>query len=486
METNQNTSKKTFNLSVIISFLKDKFQAYGNGLIKPIDASALATFRVLFGALMVWEVYRYHQYDRIYRYYIEPKFYFPYELFPFLAPVPGQGMYFVFFVMGLSALGIALGFFYRASAITFFFTYTYVFLLDKTQFNNHYYLICLIAFVLIFIDAHRWASLDQLLRPNLRSELVPAWHFLILRAQLFVVYFFGGVAKLNADWLAAEPIRTWLKRRADYAVAGPFFDSEIGAYFFAYGGLGFDLLIGFLLLWKRTRLLGFVGVLFFNLTNKWLFSIGIFPYAMIAATILFVEPDWPRRMLRRAKLSLPEAVPSNLVIYKPWAVGFFTIFVALQILLPFRHWLYDGNVSWTEAGHRFAWHMKLRGKDADIRFFIVDPETENMWEFDPRQNLNSRQLSKMSTRPDMIIYYVHRLKETLEENGIEDPIIQVEAWASLNNRPYQQMIYPDYNLAAAPETIFAPYDWIIPLQVDLFAEGNFISLEELEQSNRAQ
>ncbi|MCB0198024.1 MAG: HTTM domain-containing protein [Anaerolineae bacterium] len=480
METNQNNAPQTVNTVRIIAFIQSKFQAYSNALIKPIDASSLATFRVLFGALMVWEVYRYHQYDRIYRYYIEPKFFFPYEFFPFIAPLSGQGMYLVFFIMGLSALGIALGFFYRVSAITFFFTYTYVFLIDKAQYNNHYYLISLVAFLLIFVDAHRWASLDQLIRPDLRAEIVPRWHLLILRVQFFLVYFFGGVAKLNPDWLVAEPIRSWLQNRADYPVAGPFFASEMGAYFFAYGGLMFDLFIGTLLLWRRTRLLAFIGVLFFNLTNKWLFSIGIFPYAMIAATILFVEADWPRRVLRRAKVAIPKVTPPNYVAYKPWAVGFFSIFIALQILIPFRHWLYGGNVSWTEEGHRFAWHMKLRGKSADIRFFVTDPETEMTWEFDPRQNLTSRQLDKMATRPDMIIYYVHRLKEILEDNDIQDPIIYVESWASLNGRPYQQMVYPDYNLAAAPETILAPYDWVIPLRVGLFDEGDFLTIEDSE------
>ncbi|MCB9079316.1 MAG: HTTM domain-containing protein [Anaerolineaceae bacterium] len=480
MEINQDALKRTGNLTRIVSFITAKFQAYGNALIKPTDAASLAVFRLLFGGLMVWEVYRYHQYNRIYYYYIEPKFFFPYELFPFIAPLPGQGMYLVFFVMGLAALALAVGFFYRLAAVTFFLTYTYVFLIDKAQYNNHYYLISLISFLLIFVDGHRWASLDQLLRPDLRTEIIPFWHLFILRAQVFLVYFFGGVAKLNSDWLAAEPIRTWLHNRAYYPVAGPFFDSEIGAYFFAYGGLMFDLSIGTLLLWKRTRLLAFMGVLFFNLTNKWLFSIGIFPYVMIASTILFVEADWPRRWLRRGWVEIPETPPRNFAASKAWVVGFVTVYVALQILIPLRHWLYGGNVSWNEEGHRFSWHMKLRGKSADIRIYVTDPITKTTWEFDPRQNLTDRQFDKMASRPDMIIYYVHRLKEVLEANDIPNPIIQVEAWASLNGRPYQLLVDPDYDLAQAPETILAPYDWIIPLQTDLYADGKFVPVEDIE------
>jgi hypothetical protein len=247
----------------LVAFIQKKIRAISGILVMPVDASSLATFRVLFGALMLWEVYRYHDYDRIFRYYIAPDFLFPYEFFLFLSPLPGPWMYLVFFVMGLAALGVALGFFYRISAFLFFLTYTYVFLLDKAQYNNHYYLISLLAFLLICVDAHRWASIDQKLRPRLHEEFVPFWHLFILRAQVFLVYFFGGVAKLNSDWLAGEPMRAWLANRADYPLVGQFFTTEAGVYFFTYGGLLFDLGVGWLLVWKRTRFLAFLGVLFF-------------------------------------------------------------------------------------------------------------------------------------------------------------------------------------------------------------------------------
>jgi len=479
MALTETVPPKSFN-PTIISSLSTKVQALSQLLVKPVDASVLGSFRILFGALMVWEVYRYHYYDRIFRYYIAPYMYFPYEFFSFLSPLPGHWMYFVFFIMGLSALGIALGFFYRASAVLFFLTYTYVFLLDKAQYNNHYYLISLVAFLLIFMGAHRWASIDQLLRPKLQEEFTPFWQLFILRAQFFVVYFYGGVAKLNPDWLMGEQLRAWLENRADYPVVGPFFTTEAGVWFFSYGGLLFDLSIGFLLVWRRTRLLAFLGVLFFNLTNKWLFSIGIFPYVMIAATILFVEADWPRRILRRAGFSVPETLPGDLKIYRPLVFSFVAIYLGLQILIPLRHWLYPGNVSWSEQGHRFSWHMKLRSKSAKIGITVTDPKTNQSWQIDPRQDLTSRQLSKMASRPDMIIYYVHRLKERLEHQGFSNPIIRVDSWASLNGRPYQQLIDPNVNLAEEPLTILANADWILPLEMDLPLSDSYMTFESDE------
>lgn len=54
------------------------------------------------------------------------------------------------------AVGITLGLFYRFAAITFTITYWYIFLLDKTSWNNHSYLYGLIGFQLIFADAHHY------------------------------------------------------------------------------------------------------------------------------------------------------------------------------------------------------------------------------------------------------------------------------------------------------------------------------------------
>ncbi len=443
-------------------------------LLRPTDPSSLALFRIVFGALMIWEVYRYFQYDRVFRYYVQPHFYFTYELFPMVTPWPEPWMSIHFIAMALFAAGIMLGLFYRYSAFLFFIFYSYVFLLDKAQHNNHYYLIILIAFLLTCVDAHRWLSVDQWWR-NRRAEspppdLVPFWHLFILRAQIVIVYFYAGVAKINADWLAGEPMRTWLANRSDYPFLGDFFLTETGVYFFTYGGLLFDLFIGFFLLWRVTRPLAFVGVLFFNSMNKWLFSIGIFPYMMVGTLALFIEPDTPRRLLKRL---LPAASPESSrpplqIGYPAFALSFVAIFLTIQIMLPLRHWLYPGHVSWTEEGHRFSWHMKLRGKDAQVIFYVTNPETNEMWEVEIGDRLTSRQYRKMSTRPDMIIQFAHHIRDEFHHSGvIKNPIIQADAWASLNGRPYQQFIDPAVDLAQESRSLFVHSEWIVPLQTEL-------------------
>lgn len=461
---------KLINSEVTI-FIARKVSCLREFLAQPVEAASLGAFRLIFGALMVWEVIRYFRHDFIGRYYIEPTFYFTYELFPFVAPLPGNWMYALFALMGLFALGITCGFFYKLSAALFFLTYTYVFLLDKAPYNNHYYLISLISFLLIFADAHHWASLDKIRRP--KPDTLAFWQIFLLRAQIVIVYFYGGLAKLNSDWLMGEPMRMWLAHRADYPLVGPFFTTEAAVYLFTYGGLLFDLFIGFMLLWPTLRLPAFLGILFFHLTNSWLFSIGIFPFLGIAATLLFVEPGWPGLVVGRLGRFLPglasQSVPS---LSRPsalsvWTFSFVAIYLALQLLIPLRHWLYPGNVSWTEEGHRFAWHMKLRDKQGRLAIEVVDPKTGQTRPVDLNQDLTPRQLREMSTRPDMIWQYAHYLAEKFQRSGIANPIIKANVWVSLNGRAYQPLIAPEANLLELYADPFAPADWIFPLTESL-------------------
>ena len=129
-------------------------------LFTPVDILPLVYFRVVFGMLMAWEVWRYFAYDRIQRYYIEPKFFFSYYGFEWVRPWPGEWMYMHFYALGVLAACILLGICYRLVAALFFLGFTYVFLLDQAQYLNHFYLISLLSLLLVFVPAHRALSLD--------------------------------------------------------------------------------------------------------------------------------------------------------------------------------------------------------------------------------------------------------------------------------------------------------------------------------------
>jgi vitamin K-dependent gamma-carboxylase len=429
-----------------------------DSLFHPVDAASLGAFRILFGALMLYEVA--YGVGGIRRTYLEARILFPFEFFPFVRPWPGPWMYVHFALMGVAALGLMLGLFYRLSAAAFLVGYVYVFLLDKGEYNNHYYFIALLSFLFLVVRGQRWASLDQWRRP--RPEVVPYWNLLLFRAQVFLVFFYGGVAKLNGDWFAGEPMRTWLAEMASTPVIGPWLATAGAAYFFSYGGMLFDLAIGFLLLSRRTLPIAIAGMLAFNLTNHWLFSIGVFPFLMLACLVLFAPPDLPRRFLRLGAASPAGLLESGAGERPAWVVPFVVLYLAVQVLLPLRHWLYRGEVSWTEEGHRFAWHMKVRSKKGQVRFRVTDPATGETWNVDPGDDLNPRQRRKLVS-PDILLQYAHVLRDRYAARGVREPIVQVDTVVSLNRRPPQALIDPAVNLATVEASVFRSADWIVPL-----------------------
>lgn len=440
-----------------------------------VDISSIVFFRIAFGSIMLWEVIRYFSNNWIDRYYIQPTFHFTYYGFDWIKPWPGRGMYLHFFALGILAVWILIGFYYRVAAVLFFLGFTYVFLLDQTQYLNHFYLISLLSFLLIFVPAGREFSVDALLRPGLRSRTAPAWTLWLLCAQIGITYFYGGIAKLNSDWLHGEPMRMWLAERLDFPVIGPYFRDEWMVYLFAIGGLLLDLMIVPLLLWRRTRVIAFAAGLAFHLLNAQLFNIGIFPWFMLCATVVFFPPDLPRRAMRALARALParsgrrtavpgDAAQPDLVMPRRPAlvVVLICVYLGVQLLMPLRHWAYPGNVSWTEEGHNFSWHMKLRDKEAAGEFTITDSGSGETSRVELRRYLTTRQRDKMLANPDMILQFCHYLAELKRREGVENAEVRASVKASLNGREPQWLIDPNVDLSKAPRNLLSA-SWILPL-----------------------
>ena len=115
-------------------------------------------------------------------------------------------MYAHFVLLGIASLGVAFGYRYRVSITAFFLLFTYVELIDKTTYLNHYYWVSLVSLLMVFMPLHRTASLDARRHPlSSQVRTMPVWVIWTLRAQVGVVYLFGGIAKLNPDWLFSRP-----------------------------------------------------------------------------------------------------------------------------------------------------------------------------------------------------------------------------------------------------------------------------------------
>ncbi len=456
-------------------------------LSQPISIAPLATFRILFGTIMLVSVLRFMLRGWVTELYVKPTFFFTYFGFEWVKPLGEFGMYAVFVTMALATVGIALGAFYRISAITFFLTWTYVELLDVTNYLNHYYFVSLAAFLLVLVPANRYLSVDVWRNPSLKVETVPRWMIGALRMQMGIVYVFAGFAKINGDWLLrAQPLKIWLVSKTNLPVIGWLFKYSWTAFAFSWMGCLYDLTVPFLLLWRRSRPYAYAAVIGFHLITWWLFPIGMFPFIMILGTLIFFPGEWhlkwqslvlnfatktPRHQESFAtKTRRHEEKQSELRAFVPsWPhrnkilPAILAIHLLLQILIPFRYLLYPENLFWHEQGFRFSWRVMLMEKAGYATFRVRNPETGKSSEIVNRDYLRPNQERMMSTQPDLILQFAHFLEDEYKNKGIADPEVYAEVHATLNGSGSRPFTNPRIDLTQREEG-FAPKDWILPFE----------------------
>lgn len=399
--------------------------------------------------------------------FVEPQFFFKFYGFHWVEVPDILGVYILYSTIALGAAGIMLGWYYRLSALVFWLSFTYAELLDVTNYLNHYYLVCLLGFLLLLLPAHRAFSLDVRRRPDWQVSHVPAWTIYLLQTQIALVYFFAGFAKLNTDWLFhAMPLTVWLKEHHHWPVLGSLFQLPWVAFAFSWAGALYDLTIPLWLSLPRTRILAYGAVIVFHGLTRALFNIGLFPLIMIFNTLIFFPASFHERLLR--PWGYRPAGHFRPYTYPRWAVRCLgpglAIYLWLQVALPFRYLLYPGNVLWTEQGYRFAWRVMLVEKTGYATFYVRDGASDRHSEVVNSDFLTSYQEKQMAIQPDLILQFAHHLASYYQQHhGFRNPMVTVDSFVALNGRPSQQFINPTVNLATITDQL-GPKTWILPLQ----------------------
>ena len=441
---------------------------------KPVSIAPLITFRILFGGLMMVGAVRFMLSGWVERLYVEPRFFFKFYGFEWVEPLGQTGMYVLYSLIAISAAMVMFGLFYRMAAVIFFLSFAYSELIDLTNYLNHYYLVCLLAFLMIFLPAHRRFSLDAWRRPGLSATHVPAWVIHLLMFQIGLVYCFAGFAKLNPDWLfRAMPLAVWLPAKADWPLLGPLFEQPWVAFAFSWAGAVYDLTIPFWLLWRPSRPFAYLAVVVFHLLTKLLFNIGLFPFIMIFNTLIFFPATFHERLLGR----IGYRAGSEPVLYTFPAAGrrllrpALILYFGFQLLFPLRYLFYPGDVLWAEQGYRFSWRVMLVEKTGQATFFVHDPTTGHSAEVENRSYLTAYQEKQMAIQPDMILQYAHFLeREYRREYGLDSVEITVDCFVALNGRTSRRFIDPGADLTKLKDG-FHHKPWILPH----FEEGAALS-----------
>ena len=426
-------------------------------IFKSIDNSQLIVFRIFFGFLLACECFGAIATGWVRKVFIEPQFTFSFIGFEWLQPVKGNGMYFYFIIMGILGIFIMLGYRYVFAMFSFTLLWTGVYLMQKSSYNNHYYLLVLISFLMIFLPANKYKSLDVKLGYTKETLEMPNWVRLIFIIQIAIVYFYASIAKFYPDWLDG----TFTKNLLQGTTTRPFFLQLFSNQWFyltvAYAGIFYDLLIVPALLHKKTRTIALIASLGFHLFNAIVLQIGIFPFFALSFALFFYPPVKVGKLFLRRKNSF-QKVSEVSSINKKWVYLFFIPFLSIQLLLPIRHHFIKGNVLWTEEGHRLSWRMMLRERNGYISFKVIDNTNKQSIIHDYTKDLTPKQARQLAVKPDFIWQYCQKIKKEYKGQNIS---IYITCKNSINRKEYQTLIDPDFDMAKAKWDYFFHNQWIL-------------------------
>jgi vitamin K-dependent gamma-carboxylase len=441
-------------------------------LARPVDGAWLAAFRVLFGLTLAVSMLRFIVYGWVDTLFVQPTFHFKYFAFEWVEVLPRAGMYALFGVLGVLALLMALGLWFRAAALGFALGFAYLQLIDVTTYLNHYYLANLLALLLAVSPAGRVASLDALRKPSVALAEVPGVWLHVFRVQVGVVYTFAGLAKAHADWLVhAQPLRIWLSGHTDLPVLGWLFALDQAPIVMSWAGFLFDTSIPWLLLLPRVRPYAYVVVVVFHTLTRILFPIGMFAPIMMLSALVFFSPSWPRTarawlsrvVLKRPIASAPQLATDarSSAALPRWAAATFAAYCLLQCLLPLRFVAYGGDVRWHEQGMRFSWRVMVREKNGSVTFEVLQKSTGRRYYVSPHVYLTALQEREMSGQPDLVLQLAHHIRDDFARRGFGEVEVHADALVSFNGRKRRRLIDPSVDLAATSDGL-GKAAWILP------------------------
>ncbi|CAM3823738.1 HTTM domain-containing protein [Flavobacterium cucumis] len=427
-------------------------------LFKRIDNSPLIIFRIFFGFLVACESFGAIFTGWVKRVFIDPQFTFSFIGLEWLQPLPGLGMYLYFVLMGFLGISIMLGYRYRFAIISYTLLWAGVYFMQKSSYNNHYYLLLIISFYMIFLPANQYQSLDVKQKRVQESYSMPKWISLLFIFQIGIVYLFAALAKLYPDWLNGSFTKNLLLGTTTNPFFIEIFSQKWFYLFIAYAGIFFDLLIVPLLLFKKTRTLALLVSLIFHLFNAVFLQIGIFPFFALSFALFFYDSSSVKQLFFKRKpteemFSEFSVLNSRILVYT-----IFIPFLFVQLLFPLRHYLIDGDVLWTEEGHRLSWRMMLRERNGYIIIKIKDAVTGKDAVYNYHKNLTQKQINNLATKPDFIWQYCQRIKKEYENQQIS---IFIDCKNSINRGEYKTLIDPKQDFVTAEWDYFWHNKWIV-------------------------
>ena len=439
---------------------------------KPVDSRMLGLYRIGYGLFMVYTMLNYFRIELVKKMFVEPHLNFSYDYLYWIKPLPESVMNVIIGLLAGLAVCISLGLFFKWSCRIFALGYAYIFLIDKSIYNNHIYLFILLAILLSFTDADNTFTLKRIKH---KFEFIPQWQVLILQFQIVIVYFYGGLAKLTKDWLIeCQPARTVVAQFPDDGVWSHWLKTDAVVYIINYGGVFIDLGAPLLLWYKPLRRWAIFVFIAFNALNSRIFSdIGIFPYVMLVSLFLFYEVSelpWLSSLLRRlgfdpgTERSVNRKGRNGLSRLKMYGIGGYFVF---QLLFPFRGHFLPNDLDYTTIGNRFSWRMKVdTRKVIRAEYTISSPDFPSPVPVEIQTFINDVQINNLTMDPRSVLDFGKFIHQEAIKYDTRDPEVYANIEVEYNGRSPQKFVDPAANLAKMNYSPFKLLPWVVPIKTD--------------------
>ncbi len=383
----------------------------------------------------------------------------PYAKLEWIVPLPPLVMKTLLLIAMACGIGVMLGHYFRVAAFTLFAIYAYHFLLDSSYYQSTAYLLVLLSFLLACSPAHHLCSFDAERIPARLRGQGSRLYLLLFRFQIALVYFYAGVAKIDEDWIAGRTLSVMVPTSRLAALSSPFVSAHGVAVAMSWIGLLFDLLVAPALFFRRTRTVSLIALILFHLHNAVTFRLVHLPWMMLLVASVFLDPDWPRKLLRflprMAPLPTLEAAPRP----SRWAVLFAISYCAIQTAVPLRKWLYSGNAYFTECGFPFSWAMRSRVKSATTELLVVDHKTAERELIPLGRGMQPMQAARAQGDPHAIWLLGQRLSRAAQKDG-RTVSVYARSTVSLNGSAPTVFVACDVDLTQHPFPLFGVPFWV--------------------------
>ncbi len=213
--------------------------------------------------------------------------------------------------------------------------------------------------------------------------------------------------------------------------------------------------------------------------NHFLWPIGVFPWFSIFVTILFFEEELTK--LFNYKVVGREVFIQKYKVFVKWSL---VLFLSFQVLFPLRQHLYSGQTNWHGYGEFFAWRMMLTDKQGAVRIRLYNQNDVYLGEVSMSDYINERQLFKLVYIPKTFIPFCKFIESEIlaDSRNIEitDVKIYVDAFKTINNRPFQRVIDEKVDLTTLNYSVLHKAKFILPFKNSKIKEGyNTITFDEM-------